>query len=169
MMPLPTITPFSQESVISTAAFGLNNFASGAYTAANLALYIPFRLQHPIVVTKLFSSNGATASGNIDVGIYSADFTRVVSSGSTAQSGTDLNQLFDIADTLLGVGDFYLAVAMNNNTGTLYRTTSTFNILRVAGMLRQTSAFPLPAVATPVALTASYTPMFGLLWGRTTM
>jgi hypothetical protein len=53
--------------------------------------------------------NGATASGNMDVGIYDYAGTRLVSSGSTAQSGTSAFQDFDITDTLLGPGIFYLA------------------------------------------------------------
>ena len=62
-----------------------------------------------------WASNATTGipNDNIDVGIYSADGTRIVSAGSTAQSGTEIAQNFAIADTLIGPGDFYLAMVMN--------------------------------------------------------
>lgn len=170
MKPLPTICTWSPEAIGLTAGLTPVGFISGTYPTANLALYIPFRLQEPISITKLFSVNGAVVSGNIDVGIYSVDGTRLVSSGSTAQAGTDVCQAFDIADTLLVPGDFYLAVAMNNATGTLFRGAPAApgaQLLRLAGVFRQTSAFPLPATASFATPTVSYTPAIGLLWGRT--
>src|SRR5574343_386960 len=64
--------------------------ASATWSSANRALYSPFRLGCTINVTDMFVANGSTASGNLDLGIYDERGTRLVSSGSTAQSGTSV-------------------------------------------------------------------------------
>ena len=170
--PLPTINPMSLESIIGTVGVSYNNFASATWVAANRALFIPFSLQVPIVAKKLFVANATTGipNDNIDVGIYSADGTRIVSAGSTAQSGTEIAQNFAIADTLIGPGVFYLAMVMSGSTGTIYRASNaTLATLRRAGMLQMASAFPLPTTATFAAIGNAYIPMVGLRWGGTVL
>lgn len=144
------------------AAAGFSSVASAAYPTANKAIYVPFRLSAPIVAVKLFSHNGATVSGNIDVGIYDEQGTRLVSSGSIAQAGTSVLQEFDIADTSLSPGLFYLAVALDNTTATLFRSTPSAIFLRCNGVAEQTSAFALPATATFAAMSSAYLPFVGL-------
>lgn len=165
--PLVTIHPMSMESLgayLYTAGnAALENFLSAAYISANRAIYIPFSVSSPILVVKLWSFNGATASGNIDVGIYDTAGTKIISSGSTVQAGTNTLQEFDIADTMLGPGNFYLAVAMDNTTGTLFRNSGGSTSLQSAvGMAQQATAFPLPATATFAATGSTYVPMVGL-------
>lgn len=160
-------------SVVSLESLGINialdgvlmsDFASATYPTGNKAYYVPFMLYEPYIVAQLFVANGATASGNVDVGIYDAAGTRIVSSGSTAQSGTTALQLFNITDTLIGPGQFYFAVAMDNTTGTLYRSlvASSTTEMRHMGILQQTSAFALPATATFAALSNNYLPLIGM-------
>lgn len=138
--------------------------ASAIYPTANLAIYIPFRIPRPIVVTKLWAWNGTVVSGNIDVGIYDATGTRLISAGSTAQAGTSAKQEFNIADTEIGPGLFYIATAMNNTTGTLHRVSALpVELMRLVGCAEQTTAFALPATATFAKVaTAAYLPMTGL-------
>ena len=159
---LPTIHTLSLEAIGLGLGVAFTAAASATYAFTNRAHLIPFHINFPITVTKLFSVNGATASGNIDVGIYSADLTRIVSAGSTAQAGTNAVQVFDITDTILGAGDFYLAIAMDNTTGTVFRATGGVANMRRAGMLQMNTAFPLPTTITPASVTQSFAPMIGL-------
>src|ERR1044072_5106370 len=142
-VPSTTLLPHSAES-LSISTTGVSAPSSAVFPAANRALYVPFRLSDPITVVKMFVLNGATVSGNIDVGIYDAVGTRLVSKGSTAQAGTSAIQEFDITDTRLGPGLFYMAVAMDNGTATLFRKSINNFFLRAAGMFQQASAFALP-------------------------
>lgn len=135
---------------------------SAVFPASNRAIYIPFRLNAPIVAELLFVLNGAAVSGNIDVGIYDKDGTRLISTGSTAQSGISSLQTFNITDTRLDMGLFYLAVAMDNTTGALIRTNQAAAAMRMQGCAQQASAFALPAAATFAAVATAYAPIIGL-------
>ncbi len=164
--PCVTIHPSSFESIgESLAAMGKRISGSGsvAYIASNTALFIPFVLTKQITVVILFSVNGAAVSGNIDMGIYDAIGTRIVSKGSTAQSGTNTLQTFDITDTTIGPGKFYLAVAIDNTTATLFANAAA-NISSAAstGMCEMANAFALPATATFATVTTTYLPVIGL-------
>jgi hypothetical protein len=164
VQPLVTIHPWSLESIgcgiISMGGTTLYNASGTAYPTANLALFIPFAATKRMIAVKMFSING-TQSGNIDVGIYDIAGRRLVSMGSTAQAGP--YQEFDIADTEFGPGIFYLAVAMDNNTGKIYAGTLFANIApAILGMAQMASAFPLPATATFAQITGNYIPLIGL-------
>lgn len=142
----------------------LSGAASAVWTAANRAIYVPFWLPVRLLVTQLFSWTGATASGNIDVGLYSASGAKLVSSGSTAQSASvNVLQAFNIADIALAPGTYYFAVAMDNTTGTVFRINPNANIQRGTGMFLQETAFPLPTAATFASFgTVNYIPIVGL-------
>ena len=164
--PLSIINPWSLESMgvflLHLAGTAIHNFASAAWPSANRAIFIPFHLDEPTIITAIGVPNGATATGNFDVGIYDVAGTKIVSSGSTAQAGTSAIQTVDITDTLIGPGDFYMAIAMDGTSGTMYSTNSpAVSHLRMAGMLQMASAFPLPATATFATITSAYVP--GLL------
>jgi hypothetical protein len=154
------VSPYSILSVGGQAG-GSFNVGSAAWVAANTAIFIPFRLSSAMLMKLLFVYNGSSVSGNIDVGIYAKDGTKLVSSGSTAQAGTSAFQTFDIADTLIGPGVFYLAAVMDNGTGHTTRLTPGVAIGRLLGAAQMATAFPLPATATLAALTASYWPLVG--------
>jgi hypothetical protein len=158
------ISPYHPDQVLGQGVIlSRVNGASAVYTSANQACYVPFEIQRPMTITRLWVLNGTAVSGNIDVGIYNGT-TRLVSSGSTAQAGTSTVQQFDITDTLIEPRmDLYFAVAMDNVTGTLFRHTMTFMLGRAAagGSKIQAAAFPLPATATPVVTSTSYFPVIG--------
>lgn len=162
-----SINTFSEEAIgteLTSLAGGLTP-GGGAYPAINDALFVPFISRQSILVTRLFCINGATASGNVDVGIYSETGTRIVSSGSTAQSGTSVAQFFNVTDTPLGPGRYYMAVAMDTIGGTLFRANSTVVVLQMAGVAKQATAFPLPATATIATVTSGFLPAIGLELG----
>jgi hypothetical protein len=161
---LGAICSMSHECVgIETSAYsGGSGPGSATFPASNDAIFVPLYLSQATLVKRLFSSNGSAVSGNIDVGIYTENGARITSSGSTAQSGTSTLQFFDITDIVLGPGRYYLAVAMDNTTGTLFRVNPTLLHVIKTGVVKQASAFALPASATLVTATASYIPMIGI-------
>ncbi len=140
----------------------MKNASSAAWPAANRAVYVPFQVVSPLVVTQLFHWNGSAVSGNIDIGIYSVDGRRIVSSGSTAQAGTSVLQLFDVTDTVLPAGSYYFALAIDNTTGTTTRTSITVTVARTLGFFQENSAFPLPATATFALANSTVVPVMGL-------
>ena len=136
------------------------NLASATFSAANKAIFMPFPVFSPITIVKLFVINGTTVSGNIDVGIYTANVLKIVSSGSTAQSGTSAVQEFNITDTLLNPGFYYLAVAMDNGTAHL-ESWALSVMMRTLGIAEASTAFPLPTNASISSITASRYPFIG--------
>jgi hypothetical protein len=158
--PTVTITPFSLEAGSGMLSTGAP--ASSAWPAASRALFCSFRLWTPITAVKMFVLNGATVSGNIDVGIYDEAGTRLVSSGSTAHAGTSVIQVLDITDTQLGIGLFYMALALDGTTATVYRKSINVALQRATRWYQMAAAFPLPATATFAAPASNYVPLFGL-------
>lgn len=162
--PLVHISTLSECSV-GGIQWGALSATSGAWPTNNKAIYIPFRLTRPFVFDKLFILNGATASGNIDLGVYSADGTKIVSKGSTAQSGTNAIQSLAVSSTELGPGLFYMAAAFSSTSGTSFRinpSVSGITVINQAGIAMQTSAFALPATATFASAVDTYVPIMGL-------
>ena len=170
------IQPAQQVSIAVNGANGpmavLGNFgapASAAWASANAAVFVPFRIGAPMIVQKLAWANGATLGGNVDIGIYDEAGTRIVSSGSIAQSGTNNLQEADITDTYLLPGLYFLAVACNSGTATLLIfTAASTQVPRMVGVLAQASAFPLPAVASLGTVSSAQVPL-AAAFGRTTL
>lgn len=154
------ISTYSQESLgypLRSLAGSLS--ASAAWPAANLAIFVPFTVYEPITVVKLSILNGTAVSGNVDIGIYGAGGARLVSSGSTAQAGASAIQTFDITDTYLVPGLHYLALAIDNATGTIDNVGVTAIDVEALGVMQQATAFPLPATATFEAFAQTIVPL----------
>ena len=175
--PFPNIYPFSLESLggqlLSSESGALQAAASGTWPAANDAVLIPFFLSAPTRIQRLFCYNGATAAGNIDLGIYAAtdgatDMTLLVSSGSTAQSGTNTLQTVSI-DITIGPGTFYFGLAASSASATFFRNTldgiAVFGTNGEGGMLYRTTSFPLPTTITTNDVAPNFMPVVGLAQG----
>ena len=167
--PNVTITPWSQEACGALTHIGMTALgaaASAAYPADALAMFFPFYVTKPVITANMFTYNGATAIGNVDVGVYDEAATRLVSSGATAQSGTSTLQTYNITDTLFGPGLFYLAITLDDTgagLGTLFRGTIAQAMFgRAIGMAQQATQTTLPAAATLAAFAQTYIPLFGL-------
>jgi len=131
-------------------------FTNVTWPVANTAFFIPFRIPYAVTAIGMQIYNGTAVSGNLDAGIYSAEGTKIVSSGSIAQAGTSAVQTVSLTATVLAPGLYYMALVLNNATGVVTVTSaSTFQICRAMGMLKQATAFPLPATAAFVALSVS--------------
>lgn len=156
---------FGQAMGLTTA----NNYTSHAWPSANSAIYVPFVVAYPVTIVKIFWQNGSAVSGNIDVGIYGQDGTRLVSIGSTAQSGTTAVQSVDITDTTLSQGLYYMAMALDNATGQIYSIIPlAAAVVRSAGVYSQATAFALPSTATYAGNTLAIIPKI-MLTTKTTI
>lgn len=154
-----------------TAAIGIRPYAqngtpsSAAWPAANRALYIPMALRSPYRIRRVWWVNGATANGNVDLGIYAWTATGgdlLYSTGAVAQAGTDAPQ-YVTKDLLLTPGEYYLALSLSSGTGTTHRLSSVSgNTMRILGPLQQATAHPLPSSMTPAAIATGYWPLFGI-------
>ncbi len=137
--------------------------SSQPWPAANRALFLPFEVVDALIATQMGVYNGGTIAGNVDLGIYASDGTRLVSTGSQTRSGASAIQVYDITDTLLATGVYYLALSANNNTDGFFRwgTMSTL-WMRANGIQEMDSAFALPSTATFANPSAAFIPWIGL-------
>lgn len=164
--PLTRLNPvidFTRGIGLEIGFYGPSTPASAVWPSANRAILVPMYLSDTTLVPSLFADNGATAAGNLDLGIYTEGFARIVSKGSTAQSGTDAPQSFDITDVTLAPGRYYLALASDSASATFLRYSVPVYALKAMGVLQMTSAFPLPATITPEAVASAYVPFAGLV------
>lgn len=145
-------------------AQGTTYTVSSVWPSANRALYVPVQVLKQITVYKMSIFNGSAVAGNFDLGLYDEAGTRLVSSGSTVQAGTNVPQVVDVADTVLTPGTYWLAAASNSGSGQYFRASATSVGLNLAGMREQASAFPLPATATFSAVSANYLPSFNAIF-----
>lgn len=165
---LGSVVPQFVIDVIGVFGCTLNNAASitsGVFPTANKVIYMPIRVPSSMLIQQLYCINGATVSGNVEVGLYTMDGTKIVSSGSVAQAATNVKQLFNITDTLIGRGAYYMAVTLDNTTGTFFRAVpANAAMAGLLGLLTETTGgFGLPATATFNAAADAYLPMAGLL------
>lgn len=137
-----------------------NSGAASVFGSANDAVYVPFVVAEPITVTQIHVVVG-TQNGNVDVGIYNAAGTRLVSAGTTAVGAVGV-QTFNITDTLLPRGRYFAAMATDSATAKF--STAVLRVNRdqdgnaVMGIKKQATAFPLPATATFASPTSTFVP-----------
>lgn len=134
--------------------------SGGVWPVANQAIFVPFTVQdRSVTVYKMGWGNGSPVAGNIDVGIYDFAGTRLVSIGSTAQTGALVTQIVDTVDTVLVPGHYFLAMAKDTvGTGIVQKNSTTAILANASGVQKMETAFPLPATATFANPTAAYVP-----------
>lgn len=155
------ITTGSSCSIGGMAIKGNGVNAGTAWPFANTALFVPFRLAAPFTFNTLFVVNG-TSSGNLDLGIYNADGTKLISTGSVASAANVAT--YSVTTTTLPAGLYYIAMAADNTTIApfAFNTLGNAAFMRMCGLAQQGSALPLPATATFAAYTAVMVPYIGL-------
>lgn len=156
----PHLSTLGSNSIAAT--FSGTSTASFTWFSANLAVYIPIRILNPMLINTLFWTNGSAVSGNVDMGIYSADGTRLTHTGSTAQAGTTAIQSVAVTAIDLTSGLYYLSLALDNATGAIkgYNIGSG-QLGQVFGCAEQATAFALPATATFASYTRTRIPIMG--------
>jgi len=158
----PCITSLGGDFGIAFGALGGGSTPSqGAFPASNDGIFVPVYVPQPVLIKRLYSANGGTASGNIDVGIFSEDGYKLTSNTNVTHSGTSVPQYYDITDLIIGAGTYYLGVSMDNTSGQLFRTNTSVRFQQALGVVKQASAYPLPSQVTFATPTASYIPLIG--------
>jgi hypothetical protein len=160
---LVTITPWSSQSLgVPLVMCGQGAPASQNYVTANLAVYIPFWVPVPMTILKMGWGNGSAAAGNLCAGIYKPDGTRLVTTGSTAQSGTATLQVVDVTDTFLMRGLYYLALNSDTSAATqkVIAVLPAAGIAQSLGLLQQAvGAVALPDPATFAKYASAFVPL----------
>lgn len=148
---LPTITPMHPASLGMASTLYVAGAVASLATGSQNAMFFPWLVQVPLTIVKGFTMNGATANGNNDIGVYDHGFNLIVSIGATLQSGTNAIQEYDITDTTLNPGRYWIAV-LNTGTGTFFSWASQLDevALSVMPFLIQTGQTALPATASPI-------------------
>lgn len=155
----PALATASPEKVIGTTQMSGLGYecracaaapASAVWPTANKAIFVPVVVSRPMLIVQMAVLNGTVAAGNIDVGIYDESWNRLVSKGATAQSGTSVFQLFDITDTYLTPGRYYLGVAKDDGVGTVFQVAPGAPKASMFGVGTAASSYVLPNPAVPL-------------------
>jgi hypothetical protein len=146
----PSITTFSRQCLQHVCQYIVGNSPSliTSWGTNNLARFVPLTLERPILVKRLFCLNGSSVTGNVDMGIYSYDGGQIIAKGSTAHTGTSVFQFFDITDTWLSPGKYYLGVACSVSTTRIGVISPSARYTAHHNDRTATSAFALPASVT---------------------
>jgi hypothetical protein len=160
----PVINAWSWNSIgIGMSQTGVAPTSTAAILTQNLAWYVPFEIHDvPWVAKRMFVYNGATGTGNIDLGIYDSQGNRLVSFGSVAKVASAAIQYVDITDTTLQPGLYFMAFASNSATDTFAQRQPSLQQLRALNVRQQTSAFALPNPAVFAVPTIAILPEFGV-------
>lgn len=135
--------------------------ASAAHAAANRVIFVPFTNPEPALIKKVWWYNGATASGNVDCGVFDENGVKLVSSGSVVQGTINVLQENDVTDTYIGRGRFYLALSASSGTATFFAVAPAINMCKALGMAQAAGAVPMAATYTLAAIATAYLPIFG--------
>lgn len=113
--------PVSQYSI--GAELGVTSApASAAWPTNNLAYMVPLYLPKTDFLQNFWVWNGASVSGNVNIGLYRmSDLTRIGSSGSTAQASTNVIQVLAVTDVLVPAGSYYMGCGFSSTSGTVFR------------------------------------------------
>lgn len=166
--PTPThISTYSDECGLPDARGTAGPGSAANLTwVANRAIYVPLSLPYPYPIKRFFWTHGNPVGGSTDVGIFSFDFAKIVSTGSIADAGSNaVLQYSALASVfLLTPGRYWLALSHNSAAAAHLRGGSSLTVAsaRRLGLLEELSAFPLPASATPVTMTSALFPLFGI-------
>lgn len=152
-------TPWCPEQLYErTSDIGANFIALGPGNA-NAAIYCPVLFPAAVTITTI-SFRPTNATGNYDLGIYTRDWTRLASTGSTAMSDAQVNLTLSYR---IGAGQIvWAALVLSSTSGRfLGRSMSATRAVVGAGCGEEASALPLPATATPVTPTSwTHIPVF---------
>lgn len=160
----PVIFTASPEAVgMERVATNTGARSSATWPSANRAIYVPFQIPETATFQRAYSYNGATANGNIDIGIYDLSGTRLASTGATAQSGTNAVQSIALtAAVTLTPGRYYMAMLGTSATGTVMSHAASVVYQRLGLYYQDVGAGALPSTASFTAWISNILPLFGI-------
>jgi hypothetical protein len=159
-MPPPMLSSYSPESVGRRILSG-STPGSAVWSTTNRIVYVPFAINRPVVVYKLWWLNGATVgTNNLQAAVYDGAFNRLINGTSTLSAGANICQYDNITDTGLPAGRYFMALWCNGTTATVIRGLASAGL----GIYYETNASGPQATGTPVAPAANgpVVPVFGL-------
>jgi hypothetical protein len=160
--PTVTITPWDLLHSLGVQV-GQTSPNSQVWGGIGRAVYLPFVLWRPATAYTMFWVNGTTLSGNVDAGIYDRTGLKLASIGSTTQAGaSDMQEVAFASPVNLGAGYFFMALALDNNVGHIFRRGLGSPEHMAAGGYQENSAFPLPNQATLNSVSSSLVPLMGV-------
>lgn len=104
--------------------------AAATNTWSGTAYFMPFVVHRTVTIKRLACLNGATIEGKVEMAIYNESYSQIVTSGAVNQSGANTQQVFDITDTDLVPGLYYLGFASESASATATFYGSLANTLR---------------------------------------
>jgi hypothetical protein len=137
--------------------------ASAAWSAANRALFVPFRVTEVVVAYQMLFGCGTTGGGNADLGIYNSEYDRLVRASAARSASSEV--IVNITDTLLLPGMYFMAMAVDGTTNIVSYAGTNAEICHLLGVRMQESAYTLPDPMVPVRTTATQVPYMGI-WLR---
>lgn len=158
---------FSNYPRIAVAA-GRASRTAPTWPTANLAVYSPVSLSAPFTVSRFLLVNGVT-TGNVDLGLYSEDGKLLISTGSTARSGSNSIQYISVTPTPFPAGKYYIAIVIASTSGSVnaLNINNSF-LIKSCGFLQEAlGSNALPATMTPVAYTGASAIMYGFTQSAT--
>lgn len=162
----PVISSISLEAAggIAIANYSPNVPASTVHPATNRAIFVPFSITGRYPVTKVWWTNGATISGNVDVGVYSDDGALILHAGTTAQATANVIQSVTLATAVvLNPASYYMALEASSATATFFAGVTVARALTLVGLAQQAvGSMPLPNSFTLAAPASAYLPIFGI-------
>lgn len=147
------------ETTVMSASF----LTAQAWSTANSAIFIPFRIAYPMTFSSMYWINGTVGTDSCDVGVYTASGSRIVSSGGTLTSGASVPQIVSVTSTTLQPGLYYLAMARNGTTNTLGAASLSLQQTRSVAIYMTATSYPLPSSVTYVATSSAISvPLVGI-------
>lgn len=159
------ITSTGRYSILPCLAptIGSTLLTSTAWLANNLAIYVPISVPVPFLAARFMVANGSNTTGNVDIGIYTAAGSRLLSTGSTARASASAVQYIDVTNTVFAAGHYYIGMVASSTTGTFAQATfaSAVRSFMTGALEESLGATTLPSTMTPVAFTRTAIPLFG--------
>lgn len=132
---------------------------SGVWPSANRAIYVPVWLSRQVIVYQM-SYIVATQAGNYVIGLYDGNGNKLVDSGSQTVPAAGI-ALFNITDTIIGPGAYYLALLLSSTTASIRRSNVGVPIYRASGILQEdpgSTALPT-TLSTATSVSTAYCPL----------
>jgi hypothetical protein len=127
--PVPDlISPYTSGWGIASIHLSSGFGTAGTYESANRGIWYPLYIPTTCVARRMWWTNGSTATGNVEAGLYrDGGFkpgVKLVTTGSVGQAGTSAVQFADITDTTLAPGLHWLYLSCSSTSSTFLRTSS---------------------------------------------
>jgi len=133
---------------------------ASAFAGANYVRFDPIFVPAPATIRRAWWANGPTTTGgaSVSVALYASTSdgvpgVKIVECAATTQGTASQVQFVDIADTWIGPGSYWIALAVSSVTNTTFLRTgsSSAAIDAVASQMQQTgiTVGALPSPATP--------------------